>query len=132
MKVNLLLKNKIICEKERLFVNTKSVWKPYFTFQFFANIELSPHFLIWCYQFLSVRPNQKYSRVIYLEFRTCFILYDDEVSFFENLNFSNAPSSTANDLYDLLYVTALAYRYLDWSYSSAIILVTLFFTIRQL
>ena len=96
MKVNLPLENKIICEKERLFVNTKSVLKPYFTFPFFANIELSPHFLIWCYQFLSVRPNQKLSRVIYLEFKTCFILYDDEISFFENLIFSNAPI-TADD-----------------------------------
>ena len=28
----------------------------------------------------------------YLEFKTFFIPYDDEVSFFENLNFSNAPS----------------------------------------
>ena len=27
MTVNLLLENKIICEKERLFVNTKSVYK---------------------------------------------------------------------------------------------------------
>ena len=43
MTVDLLLENKIICEKERLFVNTKSV-KNYFTNRFFANIELSPHF----------------------------------------------------------------------------------------
>ena len=44
MTVNLLLENKIISKNERLFVNTKSGLKPYYTFPFFANIELSPHF----------------------------------------------------------------------------------------
>ena len=77
MTVNLLLENEIICEKERLFVNTKSVKKRTLCFRFLQTLSYLPIFWydatnFWAYDqirnkvesfILNLRPVSSFMRM---------------------------------------------------------------------
>ena len=70
--------------KKNDFSLQKSIYNRTSRFGFLQTLSYLPSFNIML-PILSIRPNQKLSRDSYLEFKTCFILKDDEVNFFSKI-----------------------------------------------